>query len=64
MPQFDSPLTPELKEFIDRAIVPVLVRQYLSASEKENIVADEAHRAAHSVTDFIRNTAAANRSRR
>jgi hypothetical protein len=25
-----SPLTPELKEFIDRAIVPALVRQYLA----------------------------------
>jgi hypothetical protein len=25
-----SPLTPELKEFIDRVIVPILVKQYLA----------------------------------
>jgi len=29
-PAADSPLTPELKEFIDRAIVPILVKQYLA----------------------------------
>ena len=28
-----SPLTPELKEFIDRAIVPALVEQYLDEIE-------------------------------
>lgn len=28
-PQTSSPLTPELKDFIDRAIVPALVRDYL-----------------------------------
>jgi hypothetical protein len=27
--QGGSPLTPELKEFIDHAIIPALVRQYL-----------------------------------
>jgi hypothetical protein len=26
----ESPLTPELKDFIDRAIVPALVEQYLA----------------------------------
>ena len=29
-PAADSPLTPELKEFIDRAIVPILVTQFLA----------------------------------
>jgi hypothetical protein len=28
----ESPLTPELMEFIDRAIVPLLVKQYLAES--------------------------------
>jgi hypothetical protein len=32
-PAKHSPLTPELKEFIDRAIVPALVKQYLAANE-------------------------------
>lgn len=27
--QAESPLTPELKDFIDRVIVPILVKQYL-----------------------------------
>ena len=29
-PAAESPLTPELQEFIDRAIVPILVKQYLA----------------------------------
>lgn len=29
-PAVDTPLTPELKEFIDRAIVPILVKQFLA----------------------------------
>ena len=49
----ESPLTPELKEFIDRAIVPILVKQALAEID----LADEARAAAHSVTDSIRSTA-------
>lgn len=41
----ESPLTPELKEFIDRAIVPALVKQYL---EEEDILAKRREDAAHS----------------
>jgi hypothetical protein len=41
----DSPLTPALMEFIDRVIVPVLVREYLTL---ENGLADERSDAAHS----------------
>ncbi len=29
-----SPLTPELKQFIDRVIVPILVKEYLAAETK------------------------------
>jgi hypothetical protein len=32
----ESPLTPELKEFIDRAIVPILVKEYLAVTGAEN----------------------------
>jgi hypothetical protein len=32
-PAADSPLTPELKEFIDRAIVPILVKQFLAEQQ-------------------------------
>ncbi len=39
-----SPLTPELKEFIDRAIVPALVKQYLA----EDVLANDREDAAHS----------------
>lgn len=34
-----SPLTPELKEFIDRAIVPALVKQFLAELDAENKLA-------------------------
>ena len=64
-PELGSPLTPELMEFIDRAIVPVLVKEYLALADEENkhkIVADEPHHAAHSVGDSIRSTAPALRS--
>lgn len=46
----DSPLTPALKEFIDRAIVPVLLKQYLAVAEGENDLAGDALVAAHSVS--------------
>jgi hypothetical protein len=32
--QAESLLTPELKEFMDRVIVPILVKQYLSGQEQ------------------------------
>jgi hypothetical protein len=50
-----SPLTPELREFIDRAIVPALVKKYLAEME----LAKTEHDAAHSV----RSTAATLRVR-
>jgi hypothetical protein len=31
-----TPLTPELKGFIDRVIVPILVKQYLAALSAED----------------------------
>ena len=34
-----SPLTPELKAFIDRVIVPILVRDYLSGIAREKQIA-------------------------
>jgi hypothetical protein len=30
-----SPLTPQLKSFIDNAIVPILVKEYLTSDEKK-----------------------------
>jgi len=46
----DSPLTPELKEFIDRAIVPGLVKQYLALTDLENDLAEKGSDAAHFVS--------------
>ena len=37
----ESPLTPELKEFIDNAIVPILVKQYLAEDDKMNELAEQ-----------------------
>ena len=45
----DSPLTPELKAFIDAAIVPLLVKQYLEL-DRENDLAERDTDAAHSVS--------------
>jgi hypothetical protein len=42
-----SPLTPELKDFIDRAIVPALMNQYLAEAE----LAKRDFNAAHSVSN-------------
>jgi hypothetical protein len=39
----ESPLTPALKEFIDRAIVPALVKEYLNEIELANSDSDAAH---------------------
>jgi len=38
-----SPLTPELREFIDNAIVPALVAQYLAEDALANRSADAAN---------------------
>ena len=46
--QSASPLTPELKDFIDRAIVPILVRQYLEEEENKKPLARKPDDAAHS----------------
>ena len=35
-----SPLTPELKGFIDRVVVPILVRDYLSGMDQKKQIAD------------------------
>ena len=43
-----SPLTEELKEFIDRAIVPALERNYLAIAEAEIDLAPNESDAAHS----------------
>jgi hypothetical protein len=45
-----SPLTPELREFIDRAIVPVLLKRYLALTEAEKDLAGDASDTAHSVS--------------
>lgn len=42
-----APLTPQLKDFIDCAIVPVLVKRYLA--ECEQILAYDAPDAGHSI---------------
>jgi hypothetical protein len=44
-----SPLNPELKEFIDRVIVPILVKEYLAITDAENGLAEKDSDAAHSV---------------
>ena len=36
----ESPLTPELKQFIDCAIVPILVKEYLAVTADENELAN------------------------
>jgi hypothetical protein len=46
-----SQLTPELKEFIDRLVVPILVKKYMEAAEGAEGLADPAKFAAHSVCD-------------
>ena len=47
-------LDPALRDFIDRAIVPILVKEYLAITEAENELARECSDAAH----FVSNTAA------
>jgi hypothetical protein len=45
-----SPLTPEMKAFIDRAIVPILVKEYLALTELENELAMKPPRERHSAS--------------
>jgi len=40
-PHKPSRLTPEVKAFIDRAIVPALVKAYLAEVESENCLASK-----------------------
>ena len=44
-----SQLTPELQEFIDRVVVPILVKKYLDAAEGSERLADPAKSTADSV---------------
>jgi hypothetical protein len=46
-----SQLTPELKEFIDRVIVPILVKKFLAADEEIERLADPVKSAADSVSN-------------
>ena len=48
-----SPLTPELKEFIDRAIVPALVRDYLATAGGKIDLAPYESDAAHSDSSTV-----------
>jgi hypothetical protein len=41
-PGKDSPLTPDLKAFIDRVMVPALVKDYLAVTAGENELASSA----------------------
>jgi len=38
--QAESPLTPELREFIDAAIVPILVREFLAQTASQPQLAE------------------------
>jgi hypothetical protein len=46
----ESPLTPEMKAFIDAAIVPVLVKKYLALEDREDELAERDPDTAHSVS--------------
>ena len=41
-PPARSPLTPELKAFIDRVVVPILVRDYLEGAGQQKQIAESA----------------------
>lgn len=47
-PREDSPLTPQLQEFIDRVVVPILIKEYLAETDAENRLAKRDFDAAHS----------------
>ncbi len=57
-PAADSPLTPELKEFIDRAIVPILVKQYLVEQRSGSKKTVELARRGSGVAKSVSSTAA------
>jgi hypothetical protein len=44
----DARLDPDLRDFIDRAIVPILVKKYLAGIAAENDLADEPRLAQYS----------------
>jgi hypothetical protein len=50
----DWPLTPELKDFIDRAIVPALVKKYLAEIDLANRDSDAAHSVRHTAAPELR----------
>jgi hypothetical protein len=54
VPAKRSPLTPELKDFIDRAIVPALVREYLAEIDLANRDSDAAHSGRHMAASELR----------
>ncbi len=43
-------IDPDLKEFIDHVIVPILVKEYMELVDAENVLANEDSDAAHSVS--------------
>ncbi len=49
----DSPLTPELRAFIDAVVVPLLVREYLAEMERENELALQTPKMAQCVANEI-----------
>jgi len=49
-----SPLTPELKEFIDRAIVPALVKQCLAEIDLAKRDSDTANSGRHTAAPELR----------
>ncbi len=49
----DSPLTPELRAFIDTIVVPILVREYVAEIERENDLALRTPKMAQSCANEI-----------
>jgi hypothetical protein len=45
-----SPLTPEMKEFVDRVLVPILLKEYLAGIDPEIELAKEDSGASNSET--------------
>jgi hypothetical protein len=57
-PAADSPLTPAFKEFIDSAIVPILVKQFLAEQENRNKKIVELARGGSGMAKSVSSTAA------
>lgn len=49
--ELGAKLSPELREFVDRVIVPALLREYLAEKRRENCVAAMPHTVADSEPD-------------